>query len=108
MSKISLVELLRHDIRPKDHARFEDVVDGAARPRLVDDGGEVEVAPVERDPPDVGLVGEEERGVALGGPAPRAVARVVEVALQAGALEPAGPVDAALRARPRDQALVDV
>ena len=105
---VSLVQLLRHDVRPEDHARLEDVVDGAARPRPIDDGGEVKVAPVERHPPDVGLVGKEERGVALGRPAPRAVARVVEVALEAGALEPAGPVDAALRARPRDQALVDV
>ena len=105
----SLVQLLRHDVRPEDHARLEDVVDGAARPRLVDDGGEVvDARPVERDPPDVGLVGEEERGAALGRPAARTVARVVEVALEAGALEPAGTVHAALRARPRDQALVDV
>ena len=41
-------------------------------------------------------------------PAARAVVGVVEVPLEAGALEAARPVHATLRARPRHQALVDV
>ena len=61
---LSLVQLLRHDVGPEDHARLEDVVDGAARPRLVDDGREVKVAPVERHPPNLCLVESSNLGIA--------------------------------------------